>query len=81
MEKYNYVAKWWYCSGEAGREIKAKDGMACITKEVGEFAQYKLNILVFTSSEHVVGFFGLPWLCSRFRGKLIEDESKDCMRG
>lgn len=44
----------------AGREIKAKDGMACITKKVGEFAQYKLNILVFTSSEHVVGFFGLP---------------------
>lgn len=42
--------------------------MACITKEVCEFA-------------HVVGFFGLPWLCSRFKGKLIEDESEDCHAG
>ena len=38
IQKHNFAVIWWYCSGEAVLEVKASDGMTCVTKEVCEVA-------------------------------------------
>ena len=38
IEIHNFAIIWWYCSDEVVREVKASDGMTCVTKEVCEVA-------------------------------------------